>query len=318
VESIRRWERRRLPVGTGRLERHQPIGWNPLSAELGAGALGRGVAVPVRPTGPEQPQRLRVIGESSPSVRVVHRVSSLDGIEPLGFERGEGRSSPPILEVRGGDEAPAGVHQIRNRLEAGKPLLDKSRAAVTDEPVEGVLHAGHRPPAQQRPRDVRPAHGPTSGLGQHIVLVDGKSESLEPLDHLDPAALAVRAAAGQEGLQWFPSHRQEIPEHMHFSPGRRHRELATRDDADPKPGTSGERSGDSVERVVVRQGDRAEARLRGPGNDLLGREGPVRGRAVQVEIDRARRDLRGGAQREYPVSGAVQEGWERWNNSVNR
>ena len=62
---------------------------------------------------------------------------------------------------------------------------------------------------------------------------------------------------------------------------------------------------------MIGQGDRNQAGLGGSCNDTLGVDLTVRGRGMQMEVDERL------GQRRYSVSGEVQDGWERRNNSVN-
>ena len=50
-------------------------------------------------------------------------------------------------------------------------------------------------------------------------------------------------------------------------------------------------AGDALQGVVIHQGHRGEAALGGEFHDALGRIGPVRGRAVGVEVDRHQRPI---------------------------
>jgi hypothetical protein len=66
---------------------------------------------------------------------------------------------------------------------------------------------------------------------------------------------------------------------------------------------------ESIDRIVIGQGDALEPSLGGPLNDGLGSDFAVRGCGVQMEVDVP------GGQRRYPVSGDVHDGCDRRNNS---
>ena len=63
---------------------------------------------------------------------------------------------------------------------------------------------------------------------------------------------------------------------------------------------------------MIGERDGGETREGGPLDDGAWAQGAVRGGGMEVEID-----VRGRAQRVYPVSGAVQEGCDRANNSTS-
>jgi hypothetical protein len=69
---------------------------------------------------------------------------------------------------------------------------------------------------------------------------------------------------------------------------------------------------DTTERVVIGERDRAKTGRNRSSHDCLGSDAPIRGGRMNMQVDRFTTAGRrfGGAQRRYPISGAVQDGCE--------
>ena len=182
--------------------------------------------------------------------------------------------------------------------ELGQDLLHEGGPAAPDEAVERLTHVRGPAPAHDSPGDVRPPDGAAVGVAQDIVEVERDAERIEPDHHFPSPADPVGPAAGQEGFQLGRLGGQKVPQHVHLAPGGRSAELATRHHPDAEALAGGERLGHAGQGIVIGEGDGAKAgRGRAPDH-RGGRQPPVGGGRVDVEIDRrACRHLPGRGQR---------------------
>ena len=262
------------------------------------GGAGLRIAVPVAAAGPEQAQPERDVGEPGAELPVVTRVPGLHRIEPLELEPLDERAGPPILEVGDGKESPHRVHLGGDFGKLGQDLLHEGGAAAPDEAVERLTHVRGPAPAHDGPGDVRPPDGAAVGVAQDIVEVERDARALSRITISLPAADPVGPAAGQEGFQLGRLGGQEVPQHVHLAPGRGGAELAPAHHPDAEALAGGERLGNTGQGIVIGERDGAEAgRGRAPDH-RGGRQPPVGGGRVDVEIDRrACRHLPGRGQR---------------------
>ena len=135
-------------------------------------------------------------------------------------------------------------------------------------------------------------------------------EALQLLDHCLPPAHPVRPAPLEECVQLGRIERQEVPQYVHLAPGSRGRELAPANHPNAEALAGGEGFGNATEGVVVGQRNGGQTGSLCPLYHSLGGEAPIRGGRMHVQVDGFDRRVRPvhGAQRRYPISGAVQDG----------
>ena len=114
------------------------------------------------------------------------------------------------------------------------------------------------------------------------------------------------------GEQWEVDVSGRTTQYVHLAPGGRGRELAPADHPNAEALAGGERFWYATQAVMIGEGDGAEAGTQRPLYHGLGGETTIRRRRMHVQIDGFHRldRLVHGAQRRYPISGAVQDGWE--------
>ena len=106
--------------------------------------------------------------------------------------------------------------------------------------------------------------------------------------------------------------RQVVPQYMHLAPRSGGGELASAYHPNSKPLTRSNSLGNATKCVVICEGDRGETSGKGTLHHRFRRQTSIRGRRVNVQVDGcwSAHVLGHMAQRRYPISGAVQDGWE--------
>lgn len=276
------------------------------------GYAGLRVAVPIASAGSEQTQPERNIGQPSAKIGIMARMPGLHRIQPLPFEPLDESTGASLLEMGNRDYSTGRVDQFRNSLELGKRLLHEGRPPPTEETVERITQVDGAAVPDDRAGDMRPADRATGRFLKHALEREVHTQSPEMLNHFLSPAHPIGPAAFQEGFQSARAGGEEIPQHMHLTPGSYGGELAPDDHPDAVPLAGGEGIGNAGQRVVIGERNGAETCRDGATHDALRRNAPVRGSRMNVQVDRfpGAGGSFGGAQRRYPVSGAVQDGWE--------
>ena len=153
-------------------------------------------------------------------------------------------------------------------------------------------------------------------LAKHVLEVQDHTHRTQAVHHGTAAPDPIGAAMLEEGLDQRAVGREEVPQDVHLAPGCRNGELTPADNPHSVPGPRRDCRRNPVERVVIGQRNRREAGSLRARNDAFRSELAVRRGRVQVEIDRPAGNWFCG-QALYPVSGAVQPGWDRFHNSFN-
>jgi hypothetical protein len=251
------------------------------------------------------------VGESRTKIGIVARVSGLHRIQSLGFESLDTGTGTPFLEMRHRDQATRGVDHIGNRSERRQRLFHESRSPPPDETVEGVARIYGPAVTNDCPSHVRTSNGTAGGFLQHAFERQIYPQPLKLVNHLPGSSNAICPAVLQESFQLGRAGWKEVPQHMHFTPRCGGRELASRHHAYPVALAGGQRFGYAAEGIMIGECDGVKARGKGPSDYSFRSNTSVRGSRMDMQVD----DLRpavvcSGIQRRYPVSGAVQEGWE--------
>ncbi|HJQ66804.1 MAG TPA: hypothetical protein VJ816_10520, partial [Gemmatimonadales bacterium] len=95
-----------------------------------------------------------------------------DAVQAIRFERPQLRFVPPVTEMRGDDETTDLMDEISHFAQGRERLGDESRATATQIAVEGLLEIHDSARVDQRPGDVRPAHGAVPHLHREVLEVD--------------------------------------------------------------------------------------------------------------------------------------------------
>jgi hypothetical protein len=106
--------------------------------------------------------------------------------------------------------------------------------------------------------------------------------------------------------------RQVVPEHVHLAPGSGGGELASGYHSNSKPLTRSNSLGNATHRIVIGESNGSETGSKGTLYYRFRRQTSIRSRRMNVQVDGcAPAHIFGHmAQRRYPISGAVQDGWE--------
>lgn len=204
------------------------------------------------------------------------------------------------------------MHQLGDGAECRQRLLDEGRLAPGEKPVECVSEIDRSTLTHDSTGNVGPADCAGSGLVQHIL--EGKTypQTLQPLDHGFSPAHPVSAAPLEKCVQLGRMFRQVVAEDMHLAPRSGGRELTSGDYTNPEPLTRGDGFGNTTYGIVISEGNRRETGGMCTLHHRFRRQTAIRGRRVNVEVDGCGVSHVFGriAQRRYPISGAVQDGWE--------
>ena len=157
------------------------------------------------------------------------------------------------------------------------------RAAVAEEAVEGVLAVAGVARGDHRVGQVGTADGPR-GAARDVVEVDRRAGLGQAGDHAPGARLAGGAQLDQPRRERRRDRLGEVAEDVHRPRGRAHRELDAGHDPDAQLAAGRDRRGHPAQRVVVRDRQDGHAGAGGQPDQRLGRERPVRGERVEVEV----------------------------------
>jgi hypothetical protein len=267
------------------------------------------VSVPITPAGAQQVELERNVRKPGTEIGVMTRVPRLDCVQPFMLQPLEEGPGAPFLQVGHRHHAPGGMHNLGHGVKRRQRFFNERRSAAADETVKGIAGIFGAAMPNDRPRNVGPAHRPAGRFLQHGFKWSLYAQFLEPLHHLPRAAHAICTAALQERVQLGRFRREKVAQHMHFSPCRGHGELAACYHPNLMTFAGGHRLRNARQRVVVREGNTVKTRGLGSLNDTLRSDLAIRGRGVDMKIDRGSGLMvRAGRQRPYPISGAVQDG----------
>jgi hypothetical protein len=273
--------------------------------------------VPVAAAGAQQSKLEGYVGETRPQVRIVTGVPGLDRVQPLLLESLDQGSGASFLEMGHRDHASCVMDNGRDGSKWGESLFHECGPTSPDPTIEGIVGVKCSAMPYDRASDVWPANRTAPRLLQHALEGQLHTMPLQLLDHLLSPPHPVRPAAFQKILELGRVRRHVVTQHVHLTPVRRNRELASGDYPHTKALPFRERLRNSGHRVVIGEPDSVEAGGGGSLHDSFRSHASVGGRRVHVKID----GLRGGgicrSQRRYPVSGAVQAGcdWARRSRS---
>jgi hypothetical protein len=177
---------------------------------------------------------------------------------------------------------------VDHRCHLGKgrqPLGDVARTRPPHVAIEGIVQVGGVTQSHQGTRDVWSPDHPGSRLEQNIVNVKGKSDRLQFRHDVAAPLQPIPLPLAEEFLETGIFERKEISQDVHLAPAGRDGKLTAADDTHALLRACGDRRRNAVERVVIGQRDRREARSLGARNDLFRSELAVRRGRVQVQID---------------------------------
>jgi hypothetical protein len=297
----------------------EPLNRYDLGADRAMGHARLGITVPITAAGPQQAQLERNIREPGPKIRVVAGVPGLHRVQALSLEPLDEGAGSPLLQVRDRHQAAGRVHQLGNDAELGQRLFHEGGPAPADVAVERVAEIRGAAVPDDGAGHVGPPDRTTGRLVEYAFEREVHPQPLEVLDHLPGSPHPIGPAANQEGFQLGRHRRQEVPQHVHLAPRSRRRELASSDHPNPVSLAGGKGFRKPGEGVVIGQRNGTQAGRDGTPDHTFGSEAPVRGGRMHMQIDgfhRVGRPVR-GAQRRYPISGAVQDGWEWASSSRN-
>ena len=216
-----------------------------------------------------------------------------------------------------GDE-PADQMDQRGYLgEGGEPLGHVTWPGPPNVAVEGIVQVGCMTQPDQRTRHMGPSNRPVPRLEKDVVYLECQADSLELRHDVAASLQSISLPLVEKTLEPGIVKRKEITQDMHLAPGRCHRELTPTDHAHLVLRSGGDSRRHSVECVVIGQCDRRQAGGLGPRNHFFRSELAVRRGRVKVQVDPAAGYWFCGGQALYPVSGAVQPGWDRFHNSFS-
>ena len=162
-----------------------------------------------------------------------------------------------------------------------------------------------------RPRHMRASHRPAARFLQHTVERELHPQPLELFHHGLGPAHPVGPAALEERFQLGRIGGQKVTQHVHLAPGGCGGKLAAADHPNTVALAGRQRFGDTRQRIVIGEGDGLQPGSQRPASppppepDFHPRRSNARaGRWCLPGVTRSL----AGAQRRYPISGAVQDG----------
>ncbi len=168
------------------------------------------------------------------------------------------------------------------------PSVDPGGGAAAEEAFEGLRDRVRVSVAHQRLADVRAADGAVLGGGRQVVGVERIAELRETLEDARVALVAIEAELGERRLQRLAGAAvEEVAEHVHRDAIVLEVDLHAGHDADAEALAGGERLGQTVDRVVVGDGDGREAQSRRLLHELRGGQRAVREQRMRVQVDHA-------------------------------
>ena len=186
------------------------------------------------------------------------------------------------------------MYQIDRLGDPDAPLVEIGRPAGAEVPIEGVAEV-HRPAIlDHRASHMRAADRGVTGHREDVVEGDAHAEFIQPFHDRDRPVTARHA-----------EHRERVAHLIEVSEVQTQdvclllafvrAQLDTRDQFQPRTGGGRSRFLHSCHRVVVGQRDRAQSCLTSQCDNTLGRDRPIRGRGMKVQVDVPRADGRGVA-----------------------
>ena len=131
-------------------------------------------------------------------------------------------------------------------------------SSAAEKIVEGFVPRRDVPPLDQRVGDVGPAYRRPGRMAVHIVDRYPVPEAIELLYDPDVAIVAAFTEGLETRLQWAIARFEKVDEHVHVDAVVIHGELDARDEPETEPVSFVAGLFDSVERVMVGQGDVGE------------------------------------------------------------
>ena len=212
----------------------------------------------------------------------------LDSIEPSRHEWLETLSASTVRRVRP-DGYSARIVRNRDRILDREPVFGHERAPVVAEVShERLAEVGYKSARNQRPRDVWPADCAAIRLLKDFVERERNPEGVELLHNLSSPNMTRCAQLRQTLLERIEVGKMEC-EHVDFPLFIERTELHTCDYANTHGLGGLARRANTIDGVVIREGERGQAATRRSLDYVLGRKCAVRGCRVRVQVDESRR-----------------------------
>jgi hypothetical protein len=274
--------------------------------------------MPIAAAGSEEAQVESDVRKLRADVGIVAGVAGFHRVQALGFEPLDHGAGAAFLQMRDRDHSTSLMHHSSHGGKRGQGLVYEGRSPTPQKTIEGIIEARGSAVANDGTSHMGSTHRATAGFLEYALerKIDAKSPQL--FHHLTCPSQPVVAAALEKLLQGGRVDRQQVPEHVHFTPWSCGGELTTRYHPHPTALAGRHGLGNACEGIVIRQGHRAEPGSPSSSHNAFRRDASVRSGRVHMQVDRFRavRDW-SRAQRRYPSSGAVQDGCECRSNSRN-